>query len=349
MINIHVSLFFFFCLQISQPVASGEHYKSLCDDQGSDGNEYEEVPTMLSSDEGLEREETSVELETPSASEQPSEDKEEDTNDIQVVTEPEYVELEEERRDSVDVFPDVNMRDRAKTSPETVQAAGRQNLKKKRHSEGAFEDFVPLFFKRDNPEGGNTTNDRVPRSKSHGSVSDDARPKSVGMSVMEDIRVIRAELDRRNARRLNDEKEEEEEKTSQLESHDQADNADPDPYQYLTEVNFDTNENMSSDEGSDYEQVTGDLSPSAKHGHTSGASYDLEGHRRTLSREGSQASAGSGTSDYLMLFEDWKAVEENGLIVRRNKGSNEKKERRRVFPTDSSASDANMTQSTTQG
>eukprot|EP00057_Strongylocentrotus_purpuratus_P000922 XP_001187032.3 PREDICTED: uncharacterized protein LOC754774 isoform X4 [Strongylocentrotus purpuratus] len=335
---------------VSQPVASGGHYMSLCDDQGSDGNEYEEVPIMLSSDEGQQREETSVELENHSASEQPSEDKEEDTNDIQVVTEGEYVELEEERRDSVDVFPDVNMRDRAKTSPETVQATGRQNLKKKkRHSEGAFEDFVPLFFKRDTPEGGKTTKDRVPRSKSNGSVSDDARPKSVGTSMMEDIRVIRAELDRRNARRLNDEKEEEEEKTAQLESHDQADNADPDTYQYVTEVNFENNENMSSDSGSDYEQVTGDMSPSAKNGHTSGASYDLEGHRRTLSREGSQASAGSGTSDYLMLFEDWKAVEENGLIVRRNKGSNEKKERRRVFPTDSSASDANMTQSTTQG
>ncbi|XP_063965848.1 uncharacterized protein LOC129275930 isoform X2 [Lytechinus pictus] len=329
---------------VTQPVAPEELYMSLCDDQGSDGNEYEEVPTMMSSEEEPEKEETAVVMEMSSTVEQLKVDKEEVT-EAQEETKADYLymELEEERRDSIDDISDGNIRDRAKTSPESVRAAGRQKMKKKRYSEGAFEDFVPLFFKKDAPEDGESTKDQVPRSKSQGSISDTTRPLSVSTAVMEDIRLIRAELDRRNARRLDDEKEEEE-KAAQLESLDPADGEDTDSYQYVTEVNF-GNENMSSDESSDYEQVTDDM----KHVQTSGASYDLEEHRRTLSRDGSHVSGGSATSDYLMLFEDWKAVEENGLIARRNKGSNEKKERRKVFATDSSSSDANMTQSTTQG
>ena len=163
---------------------------------------------------------------------------------------------------------------------------------------------------------------------------------------MEDIQSIRMGLEKMKSEAEKGEEEIVAVDESQVQSN--SDDDDQDSYCYVTEFDLD-NDNVSSGASSDYEEVCGagedqmqgcSKKDSSK---TSAAVFDLEEHRRTLTREDSEASSITA-NDYLMLYDDWKAMEENGLLARRNKGSNERKERRKVFATDSSTSDVNMTQ-----
>ena len=252
--------------------------------------------------------------------------------------------VQTEEMDTVPTFGDDDgIRVRAKTSPESVRAAA--GKKKKRHSEGAFEDFVPIFLlNKPAPSEERDDSDKLKIDQSsHLGVSTSTRPKSEGGLVMEDIQLIRAGLEK-----LKEEAEKEEETVAVGDSQVQSssDDSDHSSYCYVAEFDLD-NDNVSSSESSDYEQLCGDnktLRRSKKgSSKTSAAVFDLDEHRRMLSREDSEASGIAG-NDYLMLYDDWKAIEGNGLLARRNKGSNERKERRKVFATDSSTSDVNMTQ-----
>ncbi|XP_072174596.1 uncharacterized protein [Diadema setosum] len=288
--------------------------KYLCvyEDQGSEGNEYEEVPSLDSSDEEVDKRVETITIAGITDAAQPMEERVDVDGRLGEGGETDNTDSKEEAENVV-VRRDSSMRSRAKTSPESVRASSK--VKMKRHSEGAFENFVPLFLKK--PDA----------------------PAAPSALQRHSIALLREEFEQKMAFRAKQHEE------AAVDAEEAAE-----PYSYVVEGD---DEDTSSD-GSDYEVVCS--TDDAEHGpqvpvrekkeNKSYGVYDIEGHRQAVSRDGSLAS--NSSSGYLVLYDDWKEVEESGRIARRNKGSNDKN-RRRVIAVDSLVSEINTTQNTTQG